>query len=220
MVGILISVLGAVIINVWQTDSSGSDDIPLGSLIVSWQVVSMACIIVFQKPLLKVYDPAFVTVVYYSIGTFFTILLFAGWSYRIPFSSMSFDGALSPWFALIYAVIFPSILAYNLYSWAGKRLNPSTTTLYTTLQPATTILLSYIVFGDSVGGSDILGGFFIILGLFVIVYGGEVQTVLVPSDSSELVNFGGSQDYSVISDDRNEVSNRTETRLYEPLPGE
>lgn len=55
------------------------------------------------------------------------------------------------------------------YYTQGKQLNPSTTTLYSTFQPVGTTLLSFFILNAVVTVPEIVGGFFVILGLIVTV---------------------------------------------------
>jgi len=88
VLGILMSVGGAIIAEVWKQDgSSGSgaanDDMVLGTVIVTCQVVGMACLVVFSKPMLDKYPPPAVTLVYYAIGTGYTIILSVIFAYSL-----------------------------------------------------------------------------------------------------------------------------------------
>ena len=87
-IGIVVAVGGAIIADVWKQDeSSGSDTadngVVIGTLIVICQVVGMACLVVFSKPVLDRYPPPVVTLVYYAIGTGYTIVLSAIFAYTL-----------------------------------------------------------------------------------------------------------------------------------------
>jgi drug/metabolite transporter (DMT)-like permease len=174
--GIALSVGGAVVVEAWNSGSSADEsNLTLGLILVVLQTTAMACIIVFQKPLLSKYDPSLVTFVYYSIGGFVTLLLCAAWEFRFTKTSFYFDNNWMPWVGLAYASVFATLLAYNFYSWAGKKLAPSVTTVYCTLQPVGTALLSFIVFGTVVSYPQAVGGILVIAGLFVTVYGRQLE---------------------------------------------
>ena len=74
--GIICAVGGAILVETWHTDSGGDDDedddgdsnVLLGTILVCIQVCGMAALIVFQKKLLKRYDPTVLTFAYYSAG--------------------------------------------------------------------------------------------------------------------------------------------------------
>lgn len=178
--GILISVGGAVIVETWKTGSGSGktadeSNVTLGLILTVIQVCGMANVIVLQKPLLSKYDPALVTFVYYTVGSVITLFLCVAWEFRFTSSSFYFNGKYLPWLGLLYASVFATLLAYNFYSWAGKKLPPSVTTVYCTLQPVGTALLSWVVFQDVITLAQGVGGAVVICGLFVAVYGRQLE---------------------------------------------
>lgn len=176
--GIVLAVSGALLVELWSTGSSdddGDSNVTLGSIIVAVQVTGMASLIVFQKPLLNRYKPATLTTVYYSIGSFITVLACIGWSYTFDPDDFVFGGELFPWVGLAYATIFSTVYAYNAYSWAGKQVSPAITTVYNTLQPVGTALLSFAILGVVITLSEVVGGVLVICGLVVTVYGRSVE---------------------------------------------
>lgn len=170
--GIFLAVGGAVIIEVWQRagETSFESNITLGMILTTIQCIGMANIIVFEKPLLGKYDPSVATFVYYSIGAVWTGLLAASWEFRFTAESFYFNSKYWPWLGLAYASTFATLLTYNLYSWAGKKLLPSTTTVYITLQPLWTAILSIFIFEEIITVPQAIGGITIICGLIVTSY--------------------------------------------------
>jgi len=174
LLGIALAFAGAVIVTLWDPDGNlnANDSNPtLGLILVICQVTCMASLIVFQKPLLSKYEPVLLTFAYYSIGSLFTCVMMLIWIPWLTAPDMYFNHKLWPWLTLIYAVLFPTFFAYNAYSWAGKRLIPSVTTVYSTLQPVGTGILSYVVLDQQITVGYIVGGIVVIIGLFVTVYG-------------------------------------------------
>lgn len=174
--GILLAVGGAVLIDAWDTgSSSGSSvvesNVTVGSLLVSVQVVAMASLIVFQRPLLTKYESVVVTFGYYTIGTLITLVMCACWEFRFDAQSFVFGGALLPWLALAYATVFATVFTYNTYTYVSKILSPSVITIYNTLQPVGTVVLSVLFLGSGVGLSEGVGGALVALGLIVTVVG-------------------------------------------------
>lgn len=173
-IGILLAVGGAVLIDTW--DTSGSSDteesnVMLGSVMVSVGVCAMASLMVFQRPLLSKYESVVVTFGYYSIGTVITLFMCACWQSRFNSQSFTFGGATLPWIALVYASVFATAFTYNTYSFVSKSLSPSIVTIYSTLQPVGTAVLSLILFGRVISLSEGVGGFIVALGLAITVIG-------------------------------------------------
>jgi drug/metabolite transporter (DMT)-like permease len=172
--GIALAVSGAILSEAWKDGNSNDDDekdVTLGSIIVSIQVTGMACLVVFAKPILPKYNSAVTTLLYYSIGTFYTIILFAVLSFTFTAQDLYFDGSTLPWLGLAYASSFATLYPYNALSWSGRHLSPSTTTVYSTFQPVGTMILSLIILNKIVTTPELVGGALVILGLICTVYG-------------------------------------------------
>ena len=92
-------------------------------------------------------------------------------SYTFVPADLVFHSKLMPWLALAYATVFATFYAYNAYSWAVGRTNPTTVTIYITLQPLFTAILSVIFLSDDVTAAEGVGGLLIAIGLVVTAYG-------------------------------------------------
>ena len=159
-------------IETWDTASTADEsNVPLGTIIVTAQVVAQGCLIVAAKPLLAVYKPAIVTSVYYCIGSGFTLLLCCSLMiYNFDSDAYALKGDLYIWLALVYSILVATVYAWNAISWAGSHLNPSITTAYSTFQPVVTILLSLVVLNVVITTSELVGGSIVCLGLIITVY--------------------------------------------------
>jgi drug/metabolite transporter (DMT)-like permease len=176
VIGIIVAVGGAVITELWH-DSTDDDeaDVTLGTIIVACQVIGMGALMVFVKPMLSKYNPAVVTVTYYSLGSFYTLLLTCALAYSFEASDLIFHSELLPWLALAYAAVFATFYPYNALSWAGKQLTPGATTVYCTFQPVGTILLSFAILGSVITLSEGLGTVMVIAGLIITVYAQQYE---------------------------------------------
>lgn len=210
--GIALAVGGAVITELWHDSSSDDDeeDVTLGTIIVTCQVLAMGALMVFVKPMLGKYTPAVVTVTYYSIGGFYTLLLTCGWAYSLEAGDMVFHNELLPWLALAYAATFATFYPYNALSWAGKQLTPGATTVYCTFQPVGTIILSFIILGSVITLSEGLGAFMVMVGLIVTVLaqqheksGADVSSKHDSGAGSEGSSSDGDEEYYLDTGFRN-----------------
>lgn len=199
--GIGLAVGGAVLTETWNASSSddSEDNVALGTIIVTAQVVAMASLVVFAKPMLHKYNPAVVTVTYYFVGALFTLVLCGAWAYRFQASDFAFNGEPLPWAALAFACTFATFYTYNTYSWAGKQLTPGVTTVYSTFQPVGTIFLSFIILGSVVTLPEGVGTIMVIAGLVTTVVG-QNKEAQDKNGNSYLLESNNSSD-----DDSNEV---------------
>jgi drug/metabolite transporter (DMT)-like permease len=181
LTGICIAVGGAVMAVVWNAESDESElNVPLGTAIASFQIFAMACLVVFQKKLLSRYESTTLTFIYYSIGGVLTLLLDVGvlvvwylfdWGMAITLKDLTFDSNAFVWMGLLYAASFATLFPYNAMAFACKILAPSVTTVYCTIQPVGTILLSLIILQVVVTLPEGLGCCLVVIGLFITVYG-------------------------------------------------
>jgi drug/metabolite transporter (DMT)-like permease len=135
------------------------------------------------------------------------------WITRFVVSDIYFNGILLPWLGLGYATIFSTLYAYNAYSWAGKRVSPAITTVYNTLQPVGTSVLSVIFLHHKVTLPEILGGLLVMLGLLITVYGRqqELTKVITLHNGEESPPLGDSAPTPLLS------AGLLNQRTYSPL---
>mmetsp|Transcript_738 Transcript_738/g.747 ORF Transcript_738/g.747 Transcript_738/m.747 type:complete len:334 (+) Transcript_738:240-1241(+) len=170
LIGAVIAVAGAYIVEIFSNRQAYEKDVTLGMVLTVIQCSGIACVIVFQVPLLQKYDSALVTLIYYSVGTFITIIICAIWSRHFEYEDFIFHENPLCWVALIYAAIFASFFTFNVYSWAGKSVSPSMITLCMTIQPVATSILSFLFLKQTVSILQGVGGLLVMCGLMLTIY--------------------------------------------------
>ncbi len=75
----------------------------------------------------------------------------------------------SAWFALIYLMIFGSIIAFTVYLKALATLNISVIMTYSYVNPFIAVILGYFVLNEKVSPATLLGGIIIIISVFGII---------------------------------------------------
>ncbi|KAF8698637.1 hypothetical protein HU200_034884 [Digitaria exilis] len=83
--------------------------------------------------------------------------------------------------AVLYGGIVASCMSYAVMTWANKILGPSVVALYNPLQPAFSTILSTIFLGAPVYIRSIIGGGFVIAGLYIVTWAryNEAQRALM-----------------------------------------
>jgi drug/metabolite transporter (DMT)-like permease len=61
------------------------------------------------------------------------------------------------WGALMYLVVFGSIVAFSAYMYLLKNVRPAAATSYAYVNPAVAVLLGVMFAGETIGGEECLG---------------------------------------------------------------
>ncbi|CAN6300698.1 unnamed protein product [Urochloa humidicola] len=139
----------------------------LGVLCLIGNCSFVAAYLVIQAPVMIRY-PASLSLTAYS---YFFATIF------MVFTGVLATNGLHEWalteteiIAVLYAGIVASCMCYAVMTWANKILGPSLVALYNPVQPACSTILSAIFLGDPVYVGSIVGGVFIISGLYMVTW--------------------------------------------------
>ncbi|MBM7615660.1 DMT family transporter [Alkaliphilus hydrothermalis] len=90
--------------------------------------------------------------------------------------------SLVSWGNIIYLALICSALCYYLYLYALKNLGPTKTNVYINLMPLIGVMAAFLILGEKLYLMQLAGGFFILLGIYVVNHLGE-KPKPVPEDA-------------------------------------
>ena len=153
--GIAVSVAGVALISFGE---SGGITLGTGSLLVLVSSLGSSLYNVFQKPLLKRYDPVALTTYAMIAGTLFMLVFLPG------LAGVVREAPLGATLSVVYLGIFPGAIAYSTWTYALSRMPASrlVTSLY--VSPVLAIAIAWLWIGEIptllslVGGTVTLAG--------------------------------------------------------------
>jgi len=137
--------------------SHSTGDIMILVCAVLWSVYS-----IYGKKIAPKYHPLTVLNYMFIIGTI-CLIPFYFLTPHAPITSIPMD-AIG---AIVFLAIFCSIIAYLVYNVALERMDASKVGLYIYFVPLSTIVLSWLILGETMGMATIGGGLMVLLGMYL-----------------------------------------------------
>jgi drug/metabolite transporter (DMT)-like permease len=186
-----IGAMGAAAVSSHHASATEGTDFETGTMLIVLQCIFYACHLVFQQPLLQAMPPVQVTGMLYVIAgvitlgvtVFRSLVLFLLpliapqtqeqiLSIRPPYWLLSHDP--SAWLALLFCVLFASAFTHGVYSWASKKVRPTTVSVFLTVEPVTTTLVSLIITRSGLPSlAEALCAGLVVVGVFLVLKGGS-----------------------------------------------
>lgn len=163
IVGLVLGVVGAVILVVDRTVSSGASNPILGDILIIVNAISYTIYFILVKPLMLKYNPIVVMRMLFSMG-FFLILPFC----FVQFTETDFTAfSNTAWMIITIICVFGTFLAYIFNVYGIKHLGASIAGAYIYIQPVLAATIAIIFLGESINLQKISAGLMIAAGVYI-----------------------------------------------------
>lgn len=165
--GIALALLGAVLLALpagsGTAGAAGASSARVtGNLLIMANCASYAAYLVLARPLLARYSA--LTVIAWVFLMALPTLPVVAWG--VPL--LPLEGSRSVWLALSYVLVFPTVLAYLLNTWALARVSASTTAVFIYLQPFIAGLGAWLAFGEGLRTESALAALLLFAGIWLV----------------------------------------------------
>ncbi len=164
IIGIIMGISGATALITYGKEVSFQSSQLLGDLFILINAASYGIYLVVVKPLMQKYHPITVVRWVFSIGLVLVIPF--GWSELSVVEWSSFSQHV--WLAVLYVLIFSTILTYLFNAYALKIVNPSVVSIYIYLQPLIAAVIALIFVKDELTWYKIVAAVFIFAGVYLV----------------------------------------------------
>jgi drug/metabolite transporter (DMT)-like permease len=134
----------------------------MGDLLIIAAALLWAVYSIYGKKVASKYHPLTILNYVFVIGTI-CFLPFYFLTPRVPITSIPIDAMAS----ILFLALFCSIVAYIVYNVALERMNASTVALYIYFVPLSTIVLAWLILGESLTPAIVVGGAMVLLGMYI-----------------------------------------------------
>jgi len=164
ILGIILALFGVIIISIWgKQESAIQIEQSYAAFAVLVAAIMGALYTIAGKKLLSRYNGLSLTayaILFGSVGL-------------LPFLSTSLIDELSTmqpmtWFAIIFLGIFSTVIGYAIWYIALEIKNASEISIYLYAIPVISTIVSFLVFKDEITAYFLLGGVFVLLGLYLV----------------------------------------------------
>ena len=164
LLGILVALVGVVVISLWGNPGASIEiDYIFGALSVVVAAFVGAVYTISGKKLLDRYNPLSLTAYAFLLGNLGLIVFISP-----SFFEEVFTLSLTTWAAVLFLACFPTVIAYSLWYVALEVKKASEISVFLYATPVISTLLSVFFIGETITIYYILGGFLVLIGLYVV----------------------------------------------------
>jgi len=166
VIGISLGISGAVMLIAYGKELSFAQNQFKGDLMILINATSYGIYLVLVKKLMKKYHPFTVVRWVFTFGIIFVFPF--GINEVLEVNWMDLPNTV--WIAIIYVLVFTTILAYLFNAFALKMVNASVVSVYIYLQPVIATLIALLMGKDSLSELKIYAAILIFLGVYLSSY--------------------------------------------------
>ena len=104
------------------------------------------------------------------------------------------DVSANSWFALVYLIIFGSLIGFTAYSWLLKNAQPAMVATYAYVNPIVAVFLGWMIAGESFTGQMLIGAG-VIVGSVMLITSQDNNKDEAESKSVEIIPKGRTSNY-------------------------
>ena len=161
--GIFIALAGVVAFFL-EKGMAMKTDYLLGDSLILIAVWSWAVYTVLGRPLVRQKGAVVVTSFTLILGTLMYFPFGLYLSYGFDYSRVTWIG----WSGIAYTALLTSVVAYIIWYWSMKRMEPSRTAIFMNLQPIVTAFLAYAIMGERLSPGSVVSGIVILAGVYIV----------------------------------------------------
>lgn len=164
--GLSLSLAGAALLVIANAEGnfSFSSKTLTGDLMIMVNAAVYGIYLVIAKPLFLKYNLFTLQAWQFGLAALVNIPLGAGYVQEIQFA----DLPIKAWFGLAFFIVFATIVAYILYAWALKHMNPSSVSVYIYFQPVFVSVISVLLNEGTVTFEKIIYILIIFSGVYLV----------------------------------------------------
>ena len=183
---------------VQRAQANSGDSTLAGDIAILLQCFTLAMYMLMLKKLTSRYSPLFITTSLLCSGAITTSIIALG--------SVVAAGGVWPgfstwhttetfWAEVAYASFLASVQNYLLRTWAIQYIPTTTCSMYFSCDPIATALFAYIFLGESIHTVQIVGGFFVLTGMYLVIFFKDPESI---EDTGVLEDLGDAKLENVV----------------------
>ncbi len=163
LVGIVLGFLGSAFL-ITRAGSISFDGTSLGNLFIFFNVSSYALFLVLIKPLMGRYQPLTVMKWVFTFGLIFVTPVTLHLALQTDYQAIPSH----IWMAIVYVVLFTTVLAYLLNNYSLTTISPTVNSAYIYFQPFLATFVAMLFGKDQIGWIEIIAAIIIFTGVYFV----------------------------------------------------